>query len=148
MITTTIFTAFLRTLNSFTGLQCRNNYIAVRGQLCHSSAGYLIFMKCINYIWSKNCPSVLKLLIIKCFMQLYWKHLLHICVCDWLSRDTEVKINALKVLHFTVPGSQKVKQWAFGIFFHTCSYGHQYRSQIGNHFWRTAFNQAMRRVLT
>ena len=61
MIITTIFTAFLRTLNSFTGLQCSNNYIVVRGQRCHSPARYLMFMKCTNYIWSKNCPSVLKL---------------------------------------------------------------------------------------
>ena len=60
MITTTIFTAFLWTLNSFTALQCRNNYIVVGGQLCHLSARYLIFMTCMNYIWSKNRPSVLK----------------------------------------------------------------------------------------
>jgi len=78
MITTTIFTA----QHYFsTGLKCRNNHIVVRGQLCHSSARYLIFMKRINYIWSKNCPSVLKLLIKNCFMQLYQKHLLHKSVC-------------------------------------------------------------------
>ena len=57
-----------------------------------------------------------------------------ICACDGLSRDTEVEIKVLQVVYFTVPGWQKVKQWAFGIFFHNCSYGHQYRSQIGLHF--------------
>lgn len=81
MITATIFTSFLRTLNSFNGLQCKHNYIVVGGQLCHSSARYLIFMKCINYIWSKNCPSVLKLLIIQCSGSTFYTNL-----CVWLTQ--------------------------------------------------------------
>jgi hypothetical protein len=82
MITTTIFTAFLRTLNSFTGMQCSNNYIVVRGQLCHSSAGYFMFMKCTNYIRSKNCPKCVKTCVsCSCTGSTFYTNL-----CVWLTQ--------------------------------------------------------------
>jgi hypothetical protein len=104
-MTTTFFTEFLRALDASMGVQGRNIFLFVGNCAAHpQDMSFLRNVKVVYY--PPNCTSVLQPLdlgTIKCFKQLYKKHLVQKAVCLMDSgKDVKLKINVFQVIHFTV----------------------------------------------
>jgi hypothetical protein len=104
-MTMTIFMEFLRALDASMGAQGRNILLFVDNSDAHpQDTSFLRNVKVVYY--PPNCTSVLQPLdlgTIKCFKQLYRKHLVQEAMCLMDSgKDVELKINVLQAIHFTV----------------------------------------------
>jgi hypothetical protein len=95
------------------GAQNRNILLFVDN--CAAHPKYTSFLRNVKVIrYPANCTSVLQPLdlgVIKCYKQLYRKHLVQTAVCliD-AGKDTKKKINVLEALHYAVAAFKQVTQ--------------------------------------
>jgi hypothetical protein len=112
-MTTDIFSSFLRSLDASMGAQNRNILLFVDNCATHpKDTLFLSNVKVIRY--PANCTSVLQPLdlgVIKCYKQLYRKHLMQTAVSLMdAGKGTKKKIIVLEALHYTVADLQQVTQ--------------------------------------
>jgi hypothetical protein len=95
------------------GAQNRNILLFVDN--CATHPKHTSFLRNVKVIWYlANCTTVLQPLdlgVIKCYKQLYRKHLAQtpVCLMD-AGKNTKKKINVLEALHYTVAALQQVTQ--------------------------------------
>jgi hypothetical protein len=131
-MTTTIFTEFLRELDASMGVQSRNILLFVDNCATHpQDSSFPRNVKVVYY--PPNCTSVLQPLdlgTIKCFKQLYRKHLVQKAACLMDSgKDIELKINVLQAIHFTGAAWQQVTQSTTLNCFCQCGYRHELNTE-------------------
>jgi hypothetical protein len=107
------------------GAQNRNILLFVDNCAAHpEDTSFLRNVKVIQY--PANCTSVLQPLdlgVLKCYKQLYRKHLVQTAVCLMdAGKDTKKKINVLEALHCTVAALQQVTQQTIENYFRKAGY--------------------------
>jgi hypothetical protein len=112
-MTTNIFSSFLRSLDASMVAKNRNILLFVDNCAVHpKDTLFLRNVKVIRYL--ENCTSVLQPLdlgVIKCYKQLYKKHLMQTAVYLMdAGKDTKKKMNMLEALHYTVAALQQITQ--------------------------------------